>query len=534
MATALRVMGKLSLAEHELRAILREPERIAARDADPVPAAAQLRLPRVLGSVPRVGPRPRVPRPGVAGGGSEDAGERAEHPRQHPLRLGRLRSARYAVLRESPRGTRRPGGARRDAGHAADQSRRLPGQPASLTTRAWPGSARAYSRAVQRGYRRVAALAMNRLGRGSYPARCVRGGGNEAFAESDGLASRPEGSYHDILFQNAYRRWEMASQEGNGTRERIAFGRLRHLRSLIERTIPRGRRVRSVYREDAEEPWTSIVVLRQRSFFAVALGGASVTLAEVSAEIDRHGELRTHRWCWHDGIHEERQDLVRTAIGDPELRSAQPSRGQERRSVAHRGGEPGEPGSALGGLEPVERAKTYDHRLVSLVRRPTGPPIRFLVTEDVVPGDDLDPDVVPSIVDGRPFVAWWRNEGGVGQVYVSLFLSTRWSEAYPDLRGGARTAGTPRSDLQTDGNIPDHLRDRRRESSPPGDRVLPAGFDHGRPQSVRLAVDARRRARRRPRSSASRASARSRPSERTGPEPVWPGRRARPYTLPFP
>jgi hypothetical protein len=30
----------------------------------------------------------------------------------------------------------------------------------------------------------------------------------------------------------------MARQEGNDTREKIAFGRLRHLRSLLERRFP--------------------------------------------------------------------------------------------------------------------------------------------------------------------------------------------------------------------------------------------------------------------------------------------------------
>lgn len=45
-------------------------------------------------------------------------------------------------------------------------------------------------------------------------------------------------------------------------------------------------------------------------------------------------------------------------------------------------------------------------------------------------GDDLDPDVSFD-VDGRPHLAWWRNENGVGRVYLSLFLVTHWMAAYP-------------------------------------------------------------------------------------------------------
>ena len=95
----------------------------------------------------------------------------------------------------------------------------------------------AYRRAAERGFRRVAALAMTRLAEANLQ-RGAHEKALEGLAESDALASRPEGSYHDILFLNAFRRWEMARQIGNLTRERIAFGRLRHLRALIERRFP--------------------------------------------------------------------------------------------------------------------------------------------------------------------------------------------------------------------------------------------------------------------------------------------------------
>jgi hypothetical protein len=44
-------------------------------------------------------------------------------------------------------------------------------------------------------------------------------------------------------------------------------------------------------------------------------------------------------------------------------------------------------------------------------------------------GDDLDPDAEFD-TDGRPHVVWWRNEGGVGRVYLSVFLVTRWMPAF--------------------------------------------------------------------------------------------------------
>jgi len=58
------------------------------------------------------------------------------------------------------------------------------------------------------------------------------------LAHSDSLASRPEGCFHDILFLNAYHRWRIERAEENGTGEKIAFGRLRHFRSLIQRRFP--------------------------------------------------------------------------------------------------------------------------------------------------------------------------------------------------------------------------------------------------------------------------------------------------------
>ena len=93
---------------------------------------------------------------------------------------------------------------------------------------------RAHDQACSGGFRRPAALSLTRLAEaheriGDY--RQAR----DLLDQSDALASRFDDEYHDILFLNAFRRWIMARQEGHDTRERIAFGRLRHLRSCLQR-----------------------------------------------------------------------------------------------------------------------------------------------------------------------------------------------------------------------------------------------------------------------------------------------------------
>ena len=44
-------------------------------------------------------------------------------------------------------------------------------------------------------------------------------------------------------------------------------------------------------------------------------------------------------------------------------------------------------------------------------------------------GHDLDPDLRFGD-DGLPYVAWWRDEDGLGRVYLSVFLGGRWSEPF--------------------------------------------------------------------------------------------------------
>jgi len=87
------------------------------------------------------------------------------------------------------------------------------------------------------GHRRLEALAWTNLGEAYYRAGDhprARG----CFRESDGLAMQASAKHPDLLFINAYYEWRMAAAETNPTREKIAFGRLKALRSSLERRFP--------------------------------------------------------------------------------------------------------------------------------------------------------------------------------------------------------------------------------------------------------------------------------------------------------
>lgn len=92
----------------------------------------------------------------------------------------------------------------------------------------------AHRRATAGGFRRVAALSLARVAE-AWLQRGDRIRAESAFSDADALASGPEETYHDILFLNTFHRWVIAREDRHGTREKIAFGRLRFLRSQLER-----------------------------------------------------------------------------------------------------------------------------------------------------------------------------------------------------------------------------------------------------------------------------------------------------------
>lgn len=45
-------------------------------------------------------------------------------------------------------------------------------------------------------------------------------------------------------------------------------------------------------------------------------------------------------------------------------------------------------------------------------------------------GVEQDPCLATQPDNGRPHLVWWSDEGGVGRVYLSIFLRTRWMARY--------------------------------------------------------------------------------------------------------
>lgn len=91
--------------------------------------------------------------------------------------------------------------------------------------------------AKKSGYRRSVAytysmLAIGHFNRGDHSR--VR----KYARESDAVAGSGEVRYIDILFLNSYYLWKISRAEGNLAQERIAFGRLKYLRPSLERTFP--------------------------------------------------------------------------------------------------------------------------------------------------------------------------------------------------------------------------------------------------------------------------------------------------------
>lgn len=86
-------------------------------------------------------------------------------------------------------------------------------------------------------HRRLEAFAWRSLGLAYYRQKDFRRA-RGCFRESDALAVYNNERQIDILFFNAYYEWKMAGAENNPTREKIALGRLKTLRSSLERKFP--------------------------------------------------------------------------------------------------------------------------------------------------------------------------------------------------------------------------------------------------------------------------------------------------------
>jgi tetratricopeptide (TPR) repeat protein len=86
-------------------------------------------------------------------------------------------------------------------------------------------------------HRRIEAFAWNRLGEAYYQGKDFRRA-RGCFRESDSLAIYNDEKQTDILFVNAFYEWKMAKDEDSPTRVKMAFGRMKALRSSLERRLP--------------------------------------------------------------------------------------------------------------------------------------------------------------------------------------------------------------------------------------------------------------------------------------------------------
>jgi tetratricopeptide (TPR) repeat protein len=235
MATALKKLGKLYMTERELRAILKHRNRISPR----IRRRALLQLSflyRELGDhyLASVLAREcldlaRTEGDRVAVAGVLNTLGHIEYDDGAPHRAVESYQEALRILEE-------------EGAHEQMQANVLTSLGGCLVSlgRYEQGVAmlrEANHRARAGGFRRVAALSLTRL------AEAFRQHGDvreacELLRESDALASRADDPYHDILFLNAFHRWSMARDDGNGTREKIAFGRLRRLRALLQGRFP--------------------------------------------------------------------------------------------------------------------------------------------------------------------------------------------------------------------------------------------------------------------------------------------------------
>lgn len=85
-----------------------------------------------------------------------------------------------------------------------------------------------------KGFRRLEAHSWSSMGEAYFRQRDARHA-RVCFAESNGIAGSETDPLNDLLFVNAYYEWKLAADEGSPTREKIAFGRLKALRSTLER-----------------------------------------------------------------------------------------------------------------------------------------------------------------------------------------------------------------------------------------------------------------------------------------------------------
>jgi transcriptional regulator with XRE-family HTH domain len=88
--------------------------------------------------------------------------------------------------------------------------------------------------AQREGYRRCAAYALLYMGQ-VHELRRDEKKARDLFEQAEMMAHGGEERYVDILFQTAYHLWDMARSAGNQVQEKVYFGRLKFLRPQLDR-----------------------------------------------------------------------------------------------------------------------------------------------------------------------------------------------------------------------------------------------------------------------------------------------------------
>ena len=236
MAVALKKMGRLSMAESELRRLLRRPEESYPLSLR-VRALLQLSFVyRELGDLYLAAVIARECHMWAVKGADPDtvaaalntAGIIEEEQGHHDRAAEHYRGA-LEVIRNDPE---------RDLMRVTVQANL--GGVLTSTGRFNAGVAllkQALTQARRRGFRRPVCLALSKLGT-AYLRRGREGLASEYLRESTEIASSCEDRYNDILFINAYLSWQVARESGRSTKARILFGRLKYLRSTLESRFP--------------------------------------------------------------------------------------------------------------------------------------------------------------------------------------------------------------------------------------------------------------------------------------------------------
>lgn len=232
MAVALKKMGRLSLAESELRRLLRRQEHVYPLSLR-VRVLLQLSFVyRELGDLSLAAVIAQECHMRAVKGADVDTVAAAlntagiiEEEQGHPARAAEhFRAALDALRSDQTRDLMRVT-VQANLGGALAASGRFRAGVALLK--------QALAQGRRRGFRRPICLALTKLG-GIYLGKNRAALAEEYLRESTEVASSGEDIYNDILFINAYLIWKRSRESGRTTKARILFGRLKYLRSTLE------------------------------------------------------------------------------------------------------------------------------------------------------------------------------------------------------------------------------------------------------------------------------------------------------------